>query len=215
MALGIAQIMTSAPVIPVIVIQDPAQALPLATALVKGGLNVLEVTLRTPHGLSAIRQIRTEIPEAIVGAGTVTDAEQIDAVIESGGQFLVSPGSTPGLIEAALEKPIALLPGIATPSEAMLLMEQGLRHMKFFPAEAAGGVPMLKALNGPLPQITFCPTGGIGPQSAGVYLALPNVACVGGSWMVPQKLIDAEDWDEISLLAGEASKLADLSRLAL
>jgi 2-dehydro-3-deoxyphosphogluconate aldolase/(4S)-4-hydroxy-2-oxoglutarate aldolase len=211
MANDIADIMTISPVIPVIVIEHPEQALPLATALVEGGLKVLEVTLRTGHGLPAIREIASALPEAFVGAGTVTEAEQIDAVIEAGGQFMVSPGSTPRLIEAALEKPIALLPGIATPSEAMSLMEYGLRHMKFFPAEAAGGVPMLKSIGGPLPQITFCPTGGIGPDSAREYLGLANVACVGGSWMVPQRLIDSGDWAGISSLAREASKLAPVS----
>ncbi len=208
MSKTILDVMTTSPVIPVIVIKQPEQALPLARALVAGGLKVLEVTLRTAHGLAAIQSIAKEVPDAIVGAGTVTTVEQIDAVIEAGGQFMVSPGCTPTLIEAALQKPITLLPGIATPSEAMLLLEYGVQHMKFFPAEAAGGIPMLKSIHGPLPQITFCPTGGITPDSAKDYLALPNVACIGGSWMLPQDLIDAEDWSAIEALAAEAAALS-------
>jgi 2-dehydro-3-deoxyphosphogluconate aldolase/(4S)-4-hydroxy-2-oxoglutarate aldolase len=200
--------MTTSPVIPVIVIKQPDNALPLARALVAGGLKVLEVTLRTAYGLDAIRTIANEVPDAIVGAGTVIEVDQIDAVIEAGGQFMVSPGSTPRLIEAALQKEITLLPGVATPSEAMLLMEYGIAHMKFFPAEAAGGIPMLKSIRGPLPQITFCPTGGITSKTAKDYLTLPNVACVGGSWMVPQHLIDTGDWGVIEALAAEAAALS-------
>ena len=207
MTRSILDIMTTSPVIPVIVITQPEQAVPLANALVRGGLKVLEVTLRTSHALGAIRAMADQVPGAIVGAGTVTTVEQIDAVIEAGGEFMVSPGSTPKLIEAALERPIKLLPGVATPSEAMKLLEYGIEHMKFFPAEAAGGRPMLKSIGGPLPQITFCPTGGITPQSAGDYLALPNVACVGGSWMLPQNLVDAGDWDAIEAMAREAAAL--------
>lgn len=208
MSKTILDIMTTSPVIPVIVIKQPEQALPLARALVAGGLKVLEVTLRTAHGLDAIQSIAKEVPDAIVGAGTVTEVEQIDAVIDAGGQFMVSPGSTPTLIEAALKTEIMLLPGIATPSEAMLLLEYGIQHMKFFPAEAAGGIPMLKSIHGPLPQITFCPTGGITPVTAKDYLALPNVACIGGSWMVPQNLVDAGDWGAIEALAAEAAALS-------
>ncbi len=204
----IIDIMTTSPVIPVIVINRPEQAVPLARALVRGGLKVLEVTLRTADGLEAIRTIANEVPDAIVGAGTVIEVDQIDAVIDAGGQFMVSPGSTPTLIEAALKKDIMLLPGVATPSEAMRLLEYGIQHMKFFPAEAAGGIPMLKSIYGPLPQITFCPTGGITPTTAKDYLALPSVACVGGSWMLPQKLIDAGDWVAIEALAAEAAALS-------
>lgn len=204
----IVDVMTTSPVIPVIVIKQPDNALPLARALVAGGLKVLEVTLRTAYGLDAIRTIANEVPDAIVGAGTVIEVDQIDAVIEAGGQFMVSPGSTPRLIEAALQKEITLLPGVATPSEAMLLMEYGIAHMKFFPAEAAGGIPMLKSIRGPLPQITFCPTGGITSKTAKDYLTLPNVACVGGSWMVPQHLIDTGDWGVIEALAAEAAALS-------
>jgi len=204
---AILDIMTISPVIPVVVINKPEEVMPLVTALVSGGLKVLEVTLRTEHGLDAIRTIANEIPDAIVGAGTVTKPEQADAIIDAGAKFMVSPGSTPKLIEAVLDKPIDLLPGIATPSEAMRLLEYGLEQMKFFPAEASGGRPMLKSIYGPLPQITFCPTGGISAQSARDYLALPNVACVGGSWMVPQTLIDVGDWSAIENLAYEASSL--------
>jgi 2-dehydro-3-deoxyphosphogluconate aldolase / (4S)-4-hydroxy-2-oxoglutarate aldolase len=202
---NIETVMTSSPVIPVIIINDPGHAIPLATALYQGGLHVLEITLRTPHGLGAIKTISEQIPDAIVGAGTVTTAEHISAVLEVGGQFMVSPGITDTLIEAAMRQEVILLPGIATPSEAMKLIDYGIHHMKFFPAEAAGGIPMLKSMRGPFPQLSFCPTGGLTPASAKDYLALPNVTCVGGSWMVPQNLIEAGDWDAIELLAREAA----------
>jgi len=190
------------------VIKDPAHAVPLAGALYRGGLTVLEVTLRTPHGLAAISAMQAAYPETCVGAGTVNTPEDVAAVSEAGGKFLVSPGATDALIDAALAHGVPLLPGIATPTEVMRLMERGINHMKFFPAEAAGGIPMLKSIYGPLPGITFCPTGGITAQSAKDYLALPNVACVGGSWMVPQNLVDAGDWDAIEGLASEAAALA-------
>lgn len=168
----------------------------------------MEVTLRTPHGMGAITAMQTELPDAVIGAGTVTKAEEIDAVVKAGGRFMVSPGATDTLIDAALQQDVPLLPGIATPSEAMRLLERGITRMKFFPAQAAGGIPMLKSIGGPLPQITFCPTGGITPESAKDYLALPNVACVGGSWMVPQHLIDAGDWAAIEALARDAAALS-------
>lgn len=211
MARRIIDIMTASPVIPVIVIRSPEHAVPLAHALCDGGLRVLEVTLRSGCALQAIRAIRRELPQALVGAGTVTRPEQIDAVIDAGAEFMVSPGSTARLIEYASAKPIELLPGVATPSEAMRLLECGIEHMKFFPAEAAGGIPMLKAIAGPLPQITFCPTGGINAVSARDYLELPNVACVGGSWMLPQKLVDEGDWEKIRALAAEAAVLGSSS----
>jgi len=207
----LAAIMTTSPVIPVIVINNPADAVPLATALYQGGLRVLEVTLRTPYGLEAISAIRKAIPDACVGAGTVISPNDVLAVSEAGGQFLVSPGVTDALINAASQQRIPLLPGIATPSEAMKLLVHGITHMKFFPAEAAGGIPMLKSIYGPFPQITFCPTGGITPLSAKDYLVLPNVSCVGGSWMVPQNLIDTADWNAIEILAREASALAEFT----
>lgn len=208
MSNGVEKIMAQSAVIPVIVIKDLAQAVPLARALYRGGLKVLEVTLRTPYGLAAVAAMRKEVPEAIVGVGTVTKTEEIDAVAEVGGQFMVSPGATENLISAALQQDIPLLPGVATPSEAMRLMEYGIKHMKFFPAEAAGGIPMLKSIQGPLSQITFCPTGGITAESAKEYLALTNVACVGGSWMVPQHLLDVDDWGAIEKLAREAAALS-------
>jgi len=207
----LAAIMTSSPVIPVIVINNPNDAVPLASALYRGGLKVLEVTLRTPHGLAAISAMQEAIPDACVGAGTVIKPEDVSAVSRAGGQFLVSPGATDALIDAARQQGVSLLPGIATPSEAMRLLEHGITCMKFFPAEAAGGIPMLKSINGPLPQITFCPTGGITLESAKDYLALPNVACVGGSWMVPQNLIDTGDWNAIEALAREAATLAEFT----
>lgn len=208
MSQQILSIMKRSPVIPVIVINKPEEAVPLAEALYRGGLAVLEVTLRTKHGLGAISAMRAAIPDAYVGAGTVVTVEDVKAVADVGGKFMVSPGATDNLIEAALQQNIPLLPGIATPSEAMRLLEQGINCMKFFPAEAAGGIPMLKSINGPLASITFCPTGGITPQSAKDYLALENVACVGGSWMVPQTLIDSRDWDGIEILAREAASLS-------
>ncbi len=203
----ISNILSISPVIPVIVIRKPEQAVPLGRALLNGGLKVLEVTLRTEYSLGAICDMVRELPEAVVGAGTVTCPDQIDAIIEAGAQFMVSPGSTATLMETAISKPIALLPGVATPSEAMRLLEDGVEHMKFFPAEAAGGIPMLKSIAGPLPQITFCPTGGIDVGLARRYLELPNVACVGGSWMVPQELVDEGDWKAIEALAAQAAGL--------
>lgn len=207
MTISIESILKRSPVIPVIVINNPEQAVPLATALYRGGLRVLEVTLRTPCGLSAISAIQEALPEAIVGAGTVTTTEDVEAVAEAGGRFMVSPGATDRLVDAALAQDIPLLPGVATPGEAMRLLERGITQMKFFPAEAAGGIPMLKSIHGPLPQITFCPTGGITPESAERYLKLPNVACVGGSWMLPQERIEAEDWSAIEVLARQAAVL--------
>lgn len=207
MASSVLELMRISPVIPVIVINKIEQAAPLARALVAGGLKVLEVTLRTEHGLEAIRTMVNEVPGAIVGAGTVLTPQQVTAVVDAGAEFLVTPGSTPKLVEAALKAPIQLLPGVATVSEAMALLEYGIEQMKFFPAEAAGGSKMLKAIYGPLPGITFCPTGGISADSASEYLGLPNVACVGGTWMVPPKLIEAEDWHAIEQLALAAAAL--------
>jgi len=207
MARGILDILTATPVIPVIVIRRPEHAVPLAHALCDGGLKVLEVTLRSGYALESIRAIRRELPQVVLGAGTVTRPEQVDAVIDAGVEFVASPGSTSRLIEFAMLKPVELLPGIATPSEAMRLMEYGIETMKFFPAEAAGGIPMLNSMFGPLPQITFCPTGGINAALARDYLALPNVACVGGSWMVPQNLVEDGDWEQVTALAAEAAAL--------
>ena len=205
---AIKDIMNTSPVIPVMVINKLEHAVPLANALVEGGLKVLEITLRTPIALEAIKKIKAEVPDAIVGAGTVINLETLNQVIDAGSEFIVSPGVTDKLIDAALKSGIPILPGIATPSEVMNLLEKGITEMKFFPAEAAGGIPMVKSIGGPLPQVTFCPTGGVSPKNAADYLALKNVACVGGSWMAPASLVDAEDWDEIKRLTIEAVSIA-------
>jgi 2-dehydro-3-deoxyphosphogluconate aldolase/(4S)-4-hydroxy-2-oxoglutarate aldolase len=207
-ALSVDQILKTAPVIPVMVVERIEDAVPLATALYNGGLKVLEITLRTPCALDAIRAMVDALPEdAIIGAGTVLTPEDLDKAVAAGSKFLVSPGTTPALIEAAKKSSIPLLAGVATPTEAMRLYAEGFTHLKFFPAEAAGGVPMLKSIAGPLPQITFCPTGGIDLAKAPTYLALPNVACVGGTWMAPKELMKAGRWDEIEKLAREAASL--------
>ncbi|MFT6165294.1 MAG: 2-dehydro-3-deoxyphosphogluconate aldolase/(4S)-4-hydroxy-2-oxoglutarate aldolase [Zhongshania aliphaticivorans] len=202
------EIMDLCPVIPVIVIDRAEDAVPLATALYNGGLKVLEVTLRTEFGLAAISAIRKALPDAVVGAGTVVTAEDVRNAKAAGAEFLVSPGCTLTLLEAARAEGIPLLPGVNSPSEAMLLLEQGQRHLKFFPAEAAGGVPMLKSILGPLPQLRFCPTGGINPDNAMEYLSLANVACVGGTWMLDKAAIAAGDWAEIERLSRMAAGLA-------
>lgn len=207
MTLAIEHILEIAPVIPVLVIDDLATGVRLAECLVESGLRVLEITLRTPVALDAVRAIRAALPEAIVGVGTVLDEEHIQDAGAAGAQFLVSPGSTPTLLDAAADSGIPLLPGAATASEAMRLLERGYRHLKFFPAEAAGGVALLRALAGPLPQLRFCPTGGITPEKAPHYLALPNVACIGGSWMAEAKLVKAGHWTEIAALAQQAAHL--------
>ena len=195
--LTIEKIMLTSPVIPVIVIDDIEDAVPLAQALVNGGLTVLEVTLRTDHGLQAISKIKQAIPDAIVGAGTVITPGDVARAVEAGAEFLVSPGCTDALVDAALAHSVPLLPGVVTPSVAMTLLERGISHMKFFPAQAAGGIPMLKSIAGPLPQIKFCPTGGITESNACDFLALQNVLCVGGTWMLDKALIKAKDWAAI------------------
>ncbi len=208
MALSIDQILKVAPVVPVMVVERIEDAVPLARALYAGGLKVLEITLRTPCALDAITAMVEALPaDAVIGAGTIITPKDLEAAIKAGSTFLVSPGTTPALIEAAKGNPIPLLAGVATPTEAMNLYVQGFTHQKFFPAEAAGGVPMLKSIGGPLPQITFCPTGGIDLARAPSYLALPNVACVGGTWMAPKELMKAGRWDEIERLAREAASL--------
>ena len=203
----IEQIMLTSPVIPVIVINDMDDAVPLAQALVNGGLKVLEVTLRTDLGLQAITKIKQAIPEAIVGAGTVITPNDVEKSVAAGAEFLVSPGSTAALIDAALDNSVPLLPGVATPSEAMTLLGRGIAHMKFFPAQAAGGIPMLKSIAGPLPQLKFCPTGGITEANAPDFLALANVLCVGGTWMLDKALIEARDWAGIEQKARAAAQL--------
>jgi len=207
-ALSIDQILKVAPVVPVMVVERIEDAVPLARALYNGGLKVLEITLRTPCALDAITAMVEALPaDAVIGAGTIITPKDLEAAIKAGSRFLVSPGTTPALIEAAKASTIPLLAGVATPTEAMNLYVQGFTHQKFFPAEAAGGVPMLKSIGGPLPQITFCPTGGIDLAKAPSYLALPNVACVGGTWMAPKELMKAGRWDEIERLAREAASL--------
>lgn len=207
MTASIKEIMNTSPVVPVMVINKLEHAVPLAEALVKGGLKVLEITLRTPVAIDAIKRIKAEVPGAIVGAGTVINLETLKQAIDAGSEFLVSPGVTESLIDAALNSGVPILPGVISPSEVMRLLEKGVTEMKFFPAEAAGGIPMLKSIGGPLPQATFCPTGGISPSNAAEYLALSNVACVGGSWMAPADLVDAEDWNEITRRAAEAAHI--------
>jgi 2-dehydro-3-deoxyphosphogluconate aldolase/(4S)-4-hydroxy-2-oxoglutarate aldolase len=198
-----------APVIPVIVLKDARDAVPLARALVEGGLPVIEVTLRTPVALDAIARIAAEVPQAVVGAGTVLTRHQVDQAVSSGAGFLVSPGATPQLLAALVGSGLPFLPGVSTASEAMTLLEQGVTEMKFFPAQAAGGVPYLKSLAGPLPDARFCPTGGIDLANARDYLALPNVACVGGSWLTPATAVESRDWGRVEQLAREAAALRE------
>ncbi|HIP82867.1 MAG TPA: bifunctional 4-hydroxy-2-oxoglutarate aldolase/2-dehydro-3-deoxy-phosphogluconate aldolase [Desulfocapsa sulfexigens] len=192
------------PVVPVIVINNPDHAVPLAKALVAGGVKVLEVTLRTTVAIEAIRMIAQEVPDAVVGAGTVTTEGDLNAVVAAGGVFAISPGLTPSLLTAAISGPIALIPGISTASELMLGMEYGLREFKFFPAAAAGGIRMIRSIGGPFPQATFCPTGGISQDNYKEYLSLKNVACVGGSWLAPQDAMEQGDWQKITDLAHQA-----------
>ena len=208
MGLPVNEIVKVAPVIPVIVVERIEDAVPLAQALYNGGLKVLEITLRTPCALDAITAMVENLPaDAVIGAGTIITPADLEKAVKAGSTFLVSPGTTPALIEAAKASAVPLLPGVATPTEAMRLLVEGFTHQKFFPAEAAGGIPMLKSIGGPLPQITFCPTGGIDLAKAPTYLALPNVACVGGTWMAPKELMKAGRWDEIERLAREAASL--------
>ncbi|WP_461711490.1 bifunctional 4-hydroxy-2-oxoglutarate aldolase/2-dehydro-3-deoxy-phosphogluconate aldolase [Streptomyces sp. DSM 41013] len=203
-----ASVLDLAPVVPVVVVDDLADAVPLARALVAGGLPAIEVTLRTPVALDAIRAIAGEVPDAVVGAGTVVTAEQVGEVVAAGARFLVSPGWTDTLVEAMRGSGVPFLSGVSTASEVVALLERGVREMKFFPAEAAGGTAYLKALAAPLPQARFCPTGGITPASAPEYLALPNVGCVGGSWMLPKDAIAGRDWARVEALAREAAALS-------
>ncbi|MER7152576.1 bifunctional 4-hydroxy-2-oxoglutarate aldolase/2-dehydro-3-deoxy-phosphogluconate aldolase [Streptomyces lydicus] len=198
-----------APVIPVVVLDDAADAVPLARALVAGGLPAIEVTLRTPAALDAIRVIAEEVPEAVVGAGTVLTPEHVDAAGAAGARFLVSPGWSPRLLRAMRVCGLPFLPGVSTASEVVTLLDEGVTELKFFPAEAAGGTAYLKSLAAPLPQARFCPTGGIGLASAPSYLALPNVACVGGTWMLPADALAAKDWDRVRRLAKEAAELGN------
>ena len=204
---NILDIMRTSPVIPVIAIDKLEHAVPLAKALVAGGIRVLEVTLRTEHGLPAIRAIAEQVPGAIVGVGTLTSPEEFVAARDAGAVFGVSPGLTAALIAAAKSSGLPLLPGVMTPSEVMAAREAGFRQLKLFPAMQAGGIGMLNAIAGPLGDITFCPTGGISQDTAAQFLACKNVACVGGSWLTPKNAIEIGDWAKITALATAASAL--------
>ena len=195
------QVMQDAPVIPVIVLNDVAHAIPLARALLEGGIRMLEITLRTPQALACMEAIAREVPEAVVGAGTVRSAADAQAAAMAGARFAVSPGYTHKIGQACRDLGLALLPGVATGSEILTCQEDGLTELKFFPAMQAGGVAMLKALGGPFGEVRFCPTGGITPVNALEFLALPNVVCVGGSWLVPIEALAAGDWARITQLA--------------
>jgi 2-dehydro-3-deoxyphosphogluconate aldolase/(4S)-4-hydroxy-2-oxoglutarate aldolase len=201
------QVMQDAPVIPVIVLNDVAHAVPLARALLAGGIRMLEVTLRTPQALACIEAIARELPQAVVGAGTVRNAVDVLAAKNAGARFLVSPGYTAALGQAARDAGLALLPGVATGSEIMAAMDDGYTELKFFPAVQAGGTALLKAWAGPFGEARFCPTGGITAANARDFLALPNVACVGGSWLVPADALARQDWATITRLAAEAVQL--------
>ncbi|MFF8937390.1 bifunctional 4-hydroxy-2-oxoglutarate aldolase/2-dehydro-3-deoxy-phosphogluconate aldolase [Streptomyces paradoxus] len=203
-----ASVLDLAPVVPVVVVERAGDAVPLARALVAGGLTAIEVTLRTPAALDAIREIAREVPGAVVGAGTVIRPGQVAEAVAAGSRFLVSPGWTDVLLTTMRGSGVPFLPGVSTASEVVALLERGVREMKFFPARAAGGTAYLKSLSGPLPQARFFPTGGIGPDSAPDYLALPNVGCVGGSWMLPPDAVAARDWGRVEALAREAAALS-------
>lgn len=196
-----------APVVPVVVLEDAADAVPLARALVAGGLPAIEVTLRTAAALDAIAAIAREVPDAVVGAGTVLTPEHVGAAVAAGARFLVSPGWTDLLLEAMRASGLPFLPGVSTTSEVVALLERGITEMKFFPAEAAGGTAYLRSLASPLPLARFCPTGGIDVTAAPRYLALPNVGCVGGTWMLPAEALRAKDWGRVEALAREAAAL--------
>lgn len=201
------EMLSSCPLVPVITIEDPDKAVALGRALVEGGINILEVTLRTEHGLKAISDLRKALPQAWVGAGTVTGVAQYREAEAAGAQFVITPGVTPTLLEHGIQSSAPLLPGVSTLSELMLGYALGYREFKFFPAEVAGGVAALKAFAGPFGDVQFCPTGGIRQETAARYLALPNVAAVGGTWLTPKDAVDAGDWDKITQLASDSLML--------
>ncbi|MGW9229481.1 2-dehydro-3-deoxy-phosphogluconate aldolase [Pseudorhizobium sp. NPDC055634] len=200
-------ILKAQPVVPVLIVDDAKSAVPLARALVAGGLKAIEITMRTPVALDAIRAVAAEVEGANVGAGTILNSRDWDAAVAAGSTFIVSPGVTRGILDAARGSDVPILPGAATASEVMTLREEGLEVMKFFPAEQAGGAAYLKALSSPLAGTLFCPTGGISLKNARDYLSLPNVVCVGGSWVAPKELVASGDWDGITRLASEAAAL--------
>ncbi|MBE0363228.1 2-dehydro-3-deoxyphosphogluconate aldolase / (4S)-4-hydroxy-2-oxoglutarate aldolase [Pseudoalteromonas ulvae UL12] len=205
--MSIEKILRSAPVVPVVVIDNIDDAVPLAQALYNGGLRALEITLRTPVAAQAVKLMKAALPDAYVGTGTVINRETFQASVDAGADFMVSPGVNDELLALAADTDIPFLPGAATPSEVMKLASHGFSFLKFFPAEAAGGTAMLKSINGPLPQVKFCPTGGISLATAPNYLALPNVVCVGGTWMLDKTLIANKDWTAIEHLARQACEL--------
>jgi len=195
------------PVVPVLIVEDAASAVPLARALVAGGLKAIEITMRTPAALDAVRAVAAEVEGAAVGAGTILNAAHFEAALAAGSTFIVSPGPAPERPRAARHSDVPLLPGAATASEVMALREEGYKVLKFFPAEQAGGAAYLKSLSSPLAGTFFCPTGGISLKNARDYLSLPNVVCVGGSWVAPKELVAAGDWAGITRLAAEAAAL--------
>ena len=201
-------LLSISPVVPVVVLDSAADAVPLARALARGGVRIMEITLRTAAGLEAIERVAAEVPETTVGAGTVTTPAEAAAAVKAGAQFIVTPGATDRLLAAALDTGLPLLAGASTLTEILRLREHGQQALKFFPAEASGGTAYLKAVFGPVPDVSFCPTGGIGPANAAEYLALPNVGCVGGSWLTPAAAVRAGDWAAIERLAGEVATLA-------
>jgi 2-dehydro-3-deoxyphosphogluconate aldolase/(4S)-4-hydroxy-2-oxoglutarate aldolase len=209
---NVLQIMRTSPVIPVIVVEKIEHAVPLARALVAGGVRVLELTLRTAVALQAIEAIAREVEGAIIGVGTITRPEDFDLSTKAGAVFGVSPGLTAALVSAAKDSALPLLPGVMTPSDVITARAAGFSELKLFPAQQAGGIGMLRALAGPFPDVTFCPTGGVSAATAPDFLALPNVACVGGSWLTPRDAIDAGEWSRITALAREATALQRRSR---
>jgi 2-dehydro-3-deoxyphosphogluconate aldolase/(4S)-4-hydroxy-2-oxoglutarate aldolase len=201
------ELLDLSPVIPVVVIEDAAAAVPLARALLRGGVGIMEITFRTADAVAALAAVAAEVPEMRVGAGTVVNPEQVEAARRAGARFLVSPGCTETLARVAQETGLPFLPGAGTVSEMLALQEQGLDTLKFFPAEASGGRAYLSSVHGPLPNLRFCPTGGISADTAADWLALPNVGCVGGSWLTPADAVRAGDWDRIAALAAAAAGL--------
>jgi len=204
----VAHVVSVGPVIPVLQFDDVAQGVAVCRALYAGGVKVLEITLRTEAGLKVIEEAGSIADDIVVGVGTLTRADQVDAAVKAGAQFGVSPGLTPALDRAVRDAGLPLLPGVMTPSDIIAALEAGYETVKFFPAQQAGGVAMLKAFHGPFPNLKFCPTGGITYDTASHFLALPNVVCVGGSWLVPKTAVDTQNWDEIAHLARAASELA-------
>ncbi|UBO73799.1 bifunctional 4-hydroxy-2-oxoglutarate aldolase/2-dehydro-3-deoxy-phosphogluconate aldolase [Aeromonas rivuli] len=202
-----AEVFAASPLVPVMVINELDQALPMVRALLAGGISVFEITLRTPVALEAIKLIAEAMPDAMVGAGTVLNSAQYDAAVAAGARFVISPGMTPALLAHGASGTAPLIPGVATASEVMQALEAGYDHLKFFPAEANGGTKALAAIAAPLPQIRFCPTGGIGPHNVADYLALKYVATVGGSWMLPAEALKSGNWAEVTRLSREAVAL--------